>query len=82
MMLLEQCMHIVAKVQATVTEPSFAKYNLATRKFKRMKAFARFKNEIWCMNMACVDKLAKDSNGVKYLVRQDLFGRTVDAEKE
>ena len=31
--------------------------------------------------MAYVDKLAKDSKGVKYhLVRQDLFDRTVDAE--
>ena len=46
-----------------------------------MKAFARFKNQIWCMDLAYVDKLAKDSNGVKYLlVRQDLFDRTVDAK--
>ena len=46
-----------------------------------MKAFARFKNEIWCMDLAYVDKLAEDNNGVKYLlVRQDLFDRTVDAK--
>ena len=46
-----------------------------------MKAFARFKNESWCMDMAYVDKLAKDNNGVKYLlVRQDLFDRIVDAK--
>ena len=46
-----------------------------------MKAFARFKNEIWCTDLAYVDKLAKDNNGVKYLlVRQDLFDRTVDAK--
>ena len=46
-----------------------------------MKAFARFKNEIWCMDLAYVDKLAKDNNGVKYLlVRQDLFARTVGAK--
>ena len=33
------------------------------------------------MDLAYVDKLAKDSNGVKYLlVRQDLFDRTVDAK--
>ena len=33
------------------------------------------------MDLAYVDKLAKDNNGVKYLlVRQDLFGRTVDAK--
>ena len=46
-----------------------------------MKAFARFKNEVWCMDLAYVDKLAKDDNGEKYLlVRQDLFDRTVDAK--
>ena len=33
------------------------------------------------MDLANVDKLAKDKNGVKYLlVRQDLFDRTVDAK--
>ena len=46
-----------------------------------MRAFARFKGEIWCMDLAHVDNLAKDINGVKYLlVRQDLFDRTVDAK--
>ena len=46
-----------------------------------MKAFSRFKIEIWCMDLAYVDKLAKNINGVKYLlVRQDLFDRTVDAK--
>ena len=47
-----------------------------------MKAFARFKTEIWCIDLAYVDKLAKDNNGVNYLlVRQDLFDRTVDAKR-
>ena len=47
-----------------------------------MKAFARFKNEIWCTDLAYVDKLAKDNNGVKYLlVRQDLFDGTVEAKR-
>ena len=46
-----------------------------------MRAFKRFKDETWCMHLAYVDKLAKDNNGVKYLlVRQDLFDRTVDAK--
>ena len=50
-------------------------------KFTRMTAFARFRNEIWCMDLAYVDKLAKENNGVKYLlVRQDLFDRTVNAK--
>ena len=47
-----------------------------------MKAFARFKNEIWCMDVAYVDKLAKDNKRVKYLlVRQELFDRIVDAKE-
>ena len=34
------------------------------------------------MDLAFVDKLAKDNNGVKYLlVRQDMFDRTVDAKR-
>ena len=46
-----------------------------------MRAFARFENKIWCMDLAYVDKLAKENNGVKYLlVRQDLFDRTVNAK--
>ena len=72
----------VSKVRQFLhSKPSYTKFTLATRKFKRMKAFARFKNEIWCMDLAYADKLAKDYKGVKYLlVRQDLFDRTVDAK--
>ena len=45
-----------------------------------MRAFARLRNEIWCMDLAYVDKFAKENNGVKYLlVRQDLFDGTVNA---
>ena len=63
------------------SKPSYTKFAPATRKFNRMKAFARFKNEIWCMDLAYVEKLAKDNNGGKcLLVRQDLFDRTVDAK--
>ena len=55
---------------------------LAPRKFKKMKAFARLQNEIWCMDSAYVLKLAKGNNVVKYLLfRQDLFDRTVDAKE-
>ena len=70
----------VSKVRQFLhSKPSYTKFTLATRKFKRMKAFARFRNEIWCMDLAYNDKLAKDNNGVKYLlVGQDLFDRTVD----
>ena len=72
----------VSKVrQSLYSKRSNTKFTPATRKFKLMKAIATSKNEIWCMDLAHVDKLAKDNNGVKYLlVRQDLFDRTVDAK--
>ena len=63
------------------SKASCTKFTLATRKFKRMRAFARFKNKVWGMGPADVDKLAKNNNGVIYLlVRQSLFDRTVNAK--
>ena len=72
----------VSKVRQFLhSKPAYTKLTLVLRKIKRMKAFAGFKNEIWCMDLAYVDKLAKDKNVVKYLlVLQDLFERTVDAK--
>ena len=63
------------------SKESFTKFTLAPRKFKRMRAFARFRNEIWCMDLAYVDKLANENNSVKYVLgRQDLFDRTVNGK--
>ena len=72
----------VSKVtQILHSKPSYPKFTLATRKFRQMKAFARFKNETRCLDLAYADKLPKDNKGVKYLlVRQDLFDRTVEAK--
>ena len=72
----------VSKVrQFLLSKPFYTKLTLATRTLNRMKAFNHFKEEIRFMDLAYVDKLAKDNNGVKYLlVRQDLFDRTVDAK--
>ena len=72
----------VSKVRQFLhSKDSYTKLTLAARKFKRMRAFARFRSEIWCMDLAYVDKLAKENNGVKYLlVCQDLFDRTVNAK--
>ena len=72
----------VSKVRQFLhSKASYTKFTSATRKFKRMRAFPRFKNENWCMGLAYVDKLAKQTNGVKYLlVRQDLFDRTVNGK--
>ena len=64
--------------QSLYSKPSYTKFYLAARKFKTMKAFARFKSEIWCMDLTYVDKVAEDKNGVKYLlVRQDLLDSTL-----
>ena len=63
------------------SKDSFTKFTLAARSFKRTRVFARFSNEIWCMDLAYVDILAKENNGVKcLLVRQDLLDRTVNAK--
>ena len=72
----------VSKVRQFLhSKDSYTKFTLAARKFKKMRAFARFRNEVWCMDLAYVDKLAKENNGVKFLlVRQDLFDRTVNAK--
>ena len=72
----------VSKVREFLhSKDSYTKFTLAARKFKRMRAFARVRSEIWCTDLAYVDKLAKENNGVKYLlVRQDLFDRTVNAK--
>ena len=72
----------VSKVRQFLhSKDSYTKFALAAQKFKRMRAFARFRNEIWCMDLAYVDKLAKKNNGVKFLlVRQELFDRTVKAK--
>ena len=71
----------VSKVRQFLhSKPSCTKFTLAAPKFKRMNAFSRFKNEIWCMDLAYIHKLAKENNGVNYLlVRRDLFDGTVDA---
>ena len=47
---------------------------LPTGDFKKMKAFARFKNKTWCMDLAHVDQFAEVRNGEMCLiVRQNLF---------
>ena len=64
------------------SNPSHKKITLATRNFNRFRAFVKFKDDFWCMDLAYIDKLAKDNNGVKYLlVRQDVFDGNVHAKK-
>ena len=72
----------VSKVsQFLPSKDSYTKFTLAARKLKRMRAFTGSRNKLWCMDLAYVDKLAKENNGVKYLLfRQDLFDRNVNAK--
>ena len=72
----------VSKVRQFLhSKDSYTNFILAAQKLKRMGAFTKFRNEFWCMDLAYVDKLAKENNGVKYLlVRQDFFDRTVNAK--
>ena len=38
----------------------YTNFTLAAQKFERKRAFARFRNEIWCMLLAYVEKLARE----------------------
>ena len=50
----------VSKVrQFPHSNDSYTKFTLAAPKFKRMRTFARIRNEIWCKDFAYIDKLAK-----------------------
>ena len=63
------------------SKTSYIRLTQATGKFRRMRTFAKFKDEVWCVDLAYVGKVAKDNKGVEFLlVRQDLFDRTVVAK--
>ena len=60
---------------------SYTKYRQAKKKFPRLAVYAKHKNEIWCADLAQVDKLAEWNNGIKYLlVVVDVFSRYVRVE--
>ena len=60
------------------TKTSLTKFGPPIRSFRRLQAFSKYINEIWCMDLAFVDKLASQNNGVKYLlVAVDIFSRFV-----
>ena len=50
------------------SKDSYTKYRHATRQFKRLAAFAKPINEIWCLDLDFMDKLSDTNNGVKYLL--------------
>ena len=60
------------------TKTSYTKFGPPIRSFRRLQAFSKNINEIWCTELAFVDKLASQNNRVKYLlVAVDIFSRFV-----
>ena len=43
-------------------------HDLATGKFKRASAFARFEIKMWCMQLAYVVKKAKVNEGLRFFI--------------
>ena len=63
------------------TKPSFNKYRSRCLRFPRLKVVVNDINEIWSVDLAYVDKLAKYNRGVKYLlVAVDCFSRYLRVE--
>ena len=50
------------------TKPSFTKYRSRRLRFPMLKVIVNDLNEIWSVDLAFVDKLAKYNSGVKYLL--------------
>ena len=58
------------------TQTSYTKFGQQTRCFRRLQAFSKYIIKIWWMDLAFVDKLASQNNGVKYLLfAVDIFPR-------
>ena len=63
------------------TKPSFTKYRSRRLRFPRLKVIVNDLNEIWSVDLAFVDKLAKYNSGVKYLlVAVDCLSRYLRVE--
>ena len=63
------------------SKDAHTKFRNVRRKFKRLQAHATHINDIWCMDLAQVDKLSDWNSGIKYLmVVVDIFSRFVRVE--
>ena len=72
----------IGKVKSYLeTKPSFTKYRSIRLKFPRLKVFVKYINEIWSLDLAHVDKLAKYNRNIKYfLVAVDCLSRYLRVE--
>ena len=63
------------------TKPSFTKYRSRRLRFPKLKVIVNNLNEIWSVDLAFVDKLAKYNSGLKYLlVAVDCLSRYLRVE--
>ena len=63
------------------TKPSFTKYRSRLLRFPRLKVIVNLLNEIWVVDLAFDDKIAKNNRGVKYLlVAVDFLSRYLRVE--
>ena len=72
----------LGKIQSYLeTKPCFTKYRSIRLKFPRLKVFVKDINEIWSLDLAHVDKLAKYNRNIKYLlVAVDCLSRYLRVE--
>ena len=60
---------------------SYTKYKGIRRKFPRLNAHARYIDEIWCLDLAQMDKLSRWNRGINFLlVTVDVFSRYLRVE--
>ena len=62
------------------TKPSFTKYRSRRLRIPRLKVIVNDLKEIWSVDLAFVEKLAKYNSGVKYLVAVDCLSRYLRVE--
>ena len=60
------------------TKTSYTKFSPPIRCFRKLQAFSKHINEIWCTDLTFVVNVASQNNGVKYfLVAVDVFSQFV-----
>ena len=50
------------------TKTSYTKFGPPIRRFRRLQPFSKYIKEIWCIDVAFIDKLASQNKGVKYFL--------------
>ena len=63
------------------SKDSYTKYKGIRQKFPRLKAHARYIDEIWCLDLAQMDKLSQWNRGINFLLfTVDVFSRYLRVE--